>query len=275
MFESFDKAPASTSEGNTQSQYMMASDYLQGNGVPFDFEKGINLLARAARQGHALAQGDIAILTLESDADDEAKSLAVDYLKKSAAQGYARAQCRLAHLYLKGDCVERDIDEGLKLLAISVDQEYPQAVHMFGRLYVEGEILPRNLDKGFELIKQAALQGCAEAQHDLGDLYEIIGDSKNGRLWIERAANNDHPLAQFKMSGYILKNPSEENAGRKLAGWIGLTCINFNKMAKGLGVSAEERNAMMDAIRKPRDPASAKLLRDCANDRTIPEFYFA
>jgi len=67
--------------------------YLNGQGVPKDFQKGIQLINTAAERGHSGAQCTMAMATIERN-----RPVAMHYLRLSADNGNILAQLRLAQL---------------------------------------------------------------------------------------------------------------------------------------------------------------------------------
>jgi len=81
--------------------------YLNGQGVPKDFQKGIQLINNAAERGHSGAQCTMAVATMERN-----RPTAMRYLRLSADNGNIPAQLRLAQ-YLFSQSNPKEREEGL------------------------------------------------------------------------------------------------------------------------------------------------------------------
>jgi len=100
--------------------------YLNGQGVPKDFQKGIQLINSAAERGHSGAQCTMAVATIERN-----RPVALHYLRLSADNGNIPAQLRLAQL-LFSQPNPKEKEEGLGYIqraAATGDQQAIALLH--------------------------------------------------------------------------------------------------------------------------------------------------
>jgi uncharacterized protein len=105
--ESFAELAAAALSGEAESQYLLGSSYLRGEGVP-DYATAAMWHAEAAEQGHADAQFNLGLMYANGDGVPEDDAIAVEWFTKAAEQGYADAQYRLGIRYEYGEGVPED-----------------------------------------------------------------------------------------------------------------------------------------------------------------------
>src|SRR4029077_4120049 len=84
--------------------------------------------------------------------------------QKAANQGSAYAQVNLAWRYKDGQGVRKDLGKAAELYQKAADQGYAVAQYNLGVLYANGQGVPKDLRKAAELYQKAADQGDADAQ---------------------------------------------------------------------------------------------------------------
>jgi uncharacterized protein len=77
--------------------------YLSGQGVEQDSEKAASWFAKAAAQGNARAQYNLALLILRDDDALRNSSIAETWLRRAARAGHVPAMHRLASFYELGE----------------------------------------------------------------------------------------------------------------------------------------------------------------------------
>ena len=148
-------------KGYVEAEYYVGYFYLQGWGVPKDFNKASAWLERAALKGHAGAQVAFAILL--DEVGEEKKSQ--KWFRKAAEQGNTEAQ----------------FVEGSYLMVLAQEKNSKE-----------------NIELGTEFLKKAAYKGHREAQFMLGMLFEKA-DKQESQKWFKRAAKKGHSGAQLML----------------------------------------------------------------------------
>lgn len=152
--------------------FKLAGMYFQGKGVLKDKEKGLKLLLRAANQGHAKAQSDLAVLYFQGKIVPKNEKKGVEFLRQAAAQGHAGAQYNLALIYHHGRGVPKDMTKAIELYEKAASQGYAEALSNLGFMYLGGIGVQKNERKAAEFFSQAAEKGCFKAQYNLAWMYE-------------------------------------------------------------------------------------------------------
>jgi TPR repeat protein len=105
---------------------------------------------------------------------------AVHWYRKAAEQGFAGAQNNLAGMYEEGLGIPKNKSEAAKLYLKAAEQHNAYAQHSIGRMYRDGEGVPRNLNEAAKWISKAAEQRHHTAFRDMGDMYwKGLGVSQN------------------------------------------------------------------------------------------------
>jgi hypothetical protein len=113
-------------EGNADAQYQLADAYLEGKGTPINAKQGVEWLEKAAKLDHPGAQLMLAKLLLvgTTNVSKDSKQ-GLEWLRKSADHGYAPAQYSLGRLYQDGDAetgTARSPHEAAKLFRAAARQ---------------------------------------------------------------------------------------------------------------------------------------------------------
>jgi TPR repeat protein len=92
---------------------------------------------------------------------------AAKWFAKAAAQGDANAQYNLAMLYHQGLGVRQDDAEAVKWLRLGAAQGFARSQHSLGACFANGEGVPHDLTEAVKWFRLAAAQGDAQAQATL------------------------------------------------------------------------------------------------------------
>jgi TPR repeat protein len=149
--------------GDPVAEYLLASLYLNGNGVPKDTDEGL------------------------------------EWLTKSADQGYARAQSDLGALYLIGRDIAGDTRRGMELLGRAAAQGDPSASYNLGVMYRDGLGVPEDREKAESYFLIAAKKGHASAQYNLGRMSYEKKDFIHAAEWYAKAAKQDDLQATYNL----------------------------------------------------------------------------
>ena len=154
-------------QDHAEAQFYLGSWYMSGgDGLTEDMAKAFEWFNKAAAQGLASAQYEVAGFLLAAD-DAESTSKAVDFLKAAAAEGHDAAQGVLGLCYLHGKGVPKDDTKGEHWLRKAVElgnaqAQYQLAAHRIDVIVSEGKIdlqVLSELDKLVDSLRSARDQG--------------------------------------------------------------------------------------------------------------------
>ncbi|WP_406741410.1 tetratricopeptide repeat protein [Acinetobacter shaoyimingii] len=98
-------------QGDIRSQSQMGDLYLFGeNEQKVDYKKAFYWYNKAAQNGDAKSQYNLAIMYLNGYGVDINKSKAVEFYRKAAVQGDSDSQLQLGIRYLNGEGVSKDLN---------------------------------------------------------------------------------------------------------------------------------------------------------------------
>ena len=128
---------------------------------------------------------------------------AINCFKKAANQGFAPAQTNLARAYQCGEGVETDASEAIRWWQSAAEQEYAEALFRLGWAYSVGYGNSRNQKVALSVLLKAANQRHPNAEFSYGRaLYHGWGGEQDLRgclYWYRRAAIHGHHIAQYYM----------------------------------------------------------------------------
>ena len=159
------------------------------------------------------------------------RSKAIFWWQKAADQGHADAQYNLALLHLRASSdtsFHRNTATGVELLQAASDKDHAEASCVLGSLYESGEIVGKDASRAAELFRKSASLGIEEAE-----LRALIADEKALRerelsaierkmqsirggfiqLQLERAAHQEVAQA-YGGAGFFLANIKAESPVR-------------------------------------------------------------
>lgn len=115
----------SADKGDPESQYLLGTALLAGDGCTADAGKAAEWFSRSAEQGYAPAKRELAMMHLTGDGADP---VAAYTMMSEAAKGMdPNAMYNLAIMYERGIGVKQDLYESLKLLAYAAEMNCPGA----------------------------------------------------------------------------------------------------------------------------------------------------
>lgn len=149
---------------------------------------------KAAENGHVEAQYILATMYRTGRGLPRDMAQAVKWYGRSAEGGYPMAQFTLGNMHLKGDGVPRNVPMALVLLGKAAEQGHPQAQYNLGVYYYSqgGQAGYRKAENWF---LSAAGQGESSSQYALGRLYStphdgVRLDRVRAYAWYSLAAAN-------------------------------------------------------------------------------------
>lgn len=149
-----------------------------------------------AESGNAMAQGHLA-QQFEAKQD---YANAVYWYKKAAIQGYAGAQHNLANLYEDGNGVSQDHREAFYWYLKAAEQGVVHSQSEVGDKYYFGEGTLQNYKQAFYWYSKAAEQGDCHSQSKLSNIYRLGNgvaiDYKKSFFWMNKAAQQTGAPAQ-------------------------------------------------------------------------------
>ena len=133
----------------------------------------------------------------------------IHWFKLAAEQGNSEAQFLLAMIFRRdfGGGPLSDVTTSNRWLQTAAACDYPDANHWLGVALIKGQGLKKDKPRGIRLILRAAFQNVPDAQFLTGTTYAIpfsLGGLKyndiEAHAWLAVAANNDHELAEKRVS---------------------------------------------------------------------------
>jgi localization factor PodJL len=150
-------------------------------------------LRKAAADGDARAQFEIAAIYTEGRAVTEDLAQAAVWYERAAAQGFAPAQYRLGNLYENGKGVAKDLQQARLWYQRAAEAGNRMSMHNLAALYAGGELGKQEFDSAARWFEQAAARGMKDSQFNLGMLYArglgVKQDMEASFKWFSLAAN--------------------------------------------------------------------------------------
>lgn len=190
-----------------------------------DFERALDLLARAIDTGSVIAQHILGDVYLQNPQIPDAARLAVDCYRQSAAAGLPESVYRLADCCLTGHGVPRDDQRAASMIEQLARQALPDAMIDLAYLKTVGLGVEANPVDASSWLLQAAAMGHTTALRLLCERYlHGNGVPRSAPLavaWLELArlrgfVDADHRMAQLNSA----LEPAELREGQSIADMI-------------------------------------------------------
>lgn len=193
-------------QGEPEAQCTLGARYASGEGGEQDFAKSLEWYTKAAEQGNAKAQWNVAILYARGPGGiAQDMQQAVQWCQQAADQGFAAAQATLGLMYANGQGVEKDMGQAVALLQQAADQGDAEAEYNLAIMHEQG--LPTGTadpKQAFDWFSKAAEQGLPAAQERLGLMYAMgqamEQDLVEAHKWFFIANENQHPSAKANLA---------------------------------------------------------------------------
>jgi hypothetical protein len=116
------------------AQCQLGENYLAGDGIEKNLDKGIKWLRKAAEQNYDEAQYLLGKCYDKGQGVPKDHQEAIKWYAKAAEQGLAKAQYKLGCIYINGDGVEVDYDEGIEWLQTAAEQHNEDAKRLLDQV---------------------------------------------------------------------------------------------------------------------------------------------
>jgi TPR repeat protein len=135
-----------------------------------NYDEAAQWYRKAAEQGDAQAQHDLAVLYVHGLGVTQDFAEAIKWFILAAAQGDVESQYSLGLRYLKGDHVTQDFAEAAKFFGMAAEQGNADAMLSYGRRFAAGEGVVQNLVEAYKwylLADKYGKWGAAEVRDSL------------------------------------------------------------------------------------------------------------
>lgn len=223
-------------QGHAQAQFKLGRYYDKGEGVPQNYEKAIIWYTKAAEQGYVKALYNLGQSYRQGKGVPQNYEKTAEWITRAAEQGFAPAQTGLGFLYFNGLGVEQNHEKAVEWYTKAAEQGYASAQYNLGYCYTIGKGIEQNYEKAVEWLTKAAEQGHAPAQSALGSLYaKGLGVEQNYEKaidWYTQAAEQGHAPAQFELGYLYMKGQGVPQNYEKAVEWYTKAAEQGNKYSQ-------------------------------------------
>jgi serine/threonine-protein kinase len=160
----------SAQSGSPEGQRFMGDAYMQGWGVPKDYERARHWYETSAAGGNTLAMVRIGLLFEQGWGVPQDYLQARQWFEKSSAVGNPLAMVRMGDLYERGWDVPKDYTQALLWYEKSAAKGNALAMLRLGNLYQRGWGVPRDLSQAREWFRKSAAAGNMNARGRMDEL---------------------------------------------------------------------------------------------------------
>lgn len=236
-----DDLMANAHSGDPEAQFTLGNMYLRGTGVEFDPEKGVQLLKKAANQGHVSAMFNVACCCYSGTGVPEDRITAAIMFRKAADMGDLDALNNLAGCCMRGDGTIKDQHLAAKYYKKAAESGLARAQYNYGECCFNGWGVAKDPAEAVKWYREAANQNDPDGQYSYGwCLYNGAGVQKDlpaAKDMYELAAAQRHTAAQ-KALGYCYVNGAGTAKNYATAAELfGKAAVNGDKEAAEMQVA--------------------------------------
>ena len=181
--------------------YVLGRMYYQGMSVPVDKAKAAALFGLAADKGNPEAQLHLGLMFMLGDGVPADPDKAAALFGSSVAAGNSDAAYFLALMYTGDHGLPANDAEAVRLCTLAAHDGCRGAQVELAKWYRAGlHLLPTDPAQAVAWLKEAAAAEYADALYELGSMLYfgegVLRDQKNGRLFLEAAADRGDPDAE-------------------------------------------------------------------------------
>ncbi len=207
--------------GDPNAQFRLGFMYAHGLGVPQNFAEAIRWYRKAADQGSAVAEHNLAVRYAFAVPPNFAEALR--WYRKAADQGYAHSQSNLGVMYYQGQGVPQDYAEAVRWWRRAADQGVAPALDGLGDAYRMGRGVRQDDAEAVRWYRKAADQGLAEALSNLGDAYRrgqgVRQDDAEAIRLYRKAADQGLAEAQLNLGNLYSAGRGVAQDNTAAVGW--------------------------------------------------------
>src|SRR5215471_1130028 len=229
---------------------------------------------KAAAQGYAPAQVNLAVLYLNGWGAPQNYGAALYWLRSAAEKGHPRAYTSLGILYLKGLGVRQDYSEALRYFTFAANRGESGAMVNLGFMNDNGLGVPKDQAAAVAWYRQAAERGDSLGQNNLADLYlrgEGISQSDaQAFTWFQKAAVQGHTGACIKLGFLHMTGRGVAKDLETAYVWISVASLAGDQRGQEY-MSHLERQLSPEQLAEARERAEAF---NASRERAVPEVAF-
>jgi uncharacterized protein len=162
-----------------------------------------------ANEGRVYEQNQMGLASVLAIGSGYDSKQAVQWFEKAARQGYAPAQVNLAIMHANGWGVEQNYGRALYWLRLAADQKDARGEYNLGQLYFQGRGVNQDYKRASELFRQAADRGNSAAAVNLGYMYDrgygVSEDHKAAADWYRKAADTGNAMGESNLGDMYLR----------------------------------------------------------------------
>lgn len=152
--------------------------YVEGQGIPQDYEKALSSFKASAKNGYAVAQYYMGQMYENGYGVDRDYETAYDWYYKAAEQDFAPALNQLGYLFYKGNGVEANLDQAVYYHKLAAMQGYAAAQINLGYLYENGIGVEKDLSTALKYYTMAAEQNNEGAREAVTRVQKQLDEEK-------------------------------------------------------------------------------------------------
>jgi TPR repeat protein len=226
-------------QGHVEAQVALGKCYLEGLGVPQDYEKAVRwfesassdkendadlanayyLLGQSVENGKCVAEELLGYKLPYAQLIPPDPRGAIPVYKKASGSGNLDAAFRLGAIYKDGLGIRRNYKVAARWLQKAADGGIPEAQYEIGDLYWDGRGVKQSRKKALRWWRVAASKGIAKAMYRIAEAHAsgagIRRNAKEAERWYLKAAKEGYPDAQFVIAERHLA--SAKGGKRKIA----------------------------------------------------------
>jgi uncharacterized protein len=181
-------------------------------------------VVRLAHQGRFYQQNQLGIASVLALGPDYDARKALKWFEKAALNGYAPAQVNLAVMYANGWGTTQNYGAALQWFRAASQQHYARADYNLGILYMQGTGVRQDYGEALRWFQKAADAGDSSAETNVGYMYDsglgVVPDAESAFSWYGKASASGNPLGEYNLADMYLQGKGVDQNDAEAFQWF-------------------------------------------------------
>ena len=188
--------------GRASAQFALGRCYYLGSGVEKNKEEATKWVTRAAKQGHATANGFLYAFGLGVDEDLEKR---IEWYRKGVEDDVnPLAAVNMGLSFQFGDGVEKDMEKAISCFTVAAEGGNATAMYKMAKCYEKGDGVEKDPAKALEWYRKGAEAGNADCMTRIGRCYAtgdgVEEDEAKAVSWYQRGADFGNVVCMYYLA---------------------------------------------------------------------------
>lgn len=240
-------------KSDSEIQFQLGYCYEEVDEAIRDYELAYEWYVKAARQGHAVALNNLAVLYVDNKVKGVDETNISNLYKEAADKGVIVAQYETGLNYYSGRYVEQNFENAFYYFSLAASQNHIGSQFYLGRMYELGRGVEKNIEKSIEYYTNAGNNGHDIACNNLAVKYydgvEVEQNNETALFWFKKAAFLGNGYSAMKAGELLLYGNNVQHDEKEAVEYLNLSVeLGETRANYYLGLCAEQGRGLQKSL---------------------------